>query len=289
MHKIVKMLKAADDVYIMEFEASRIAKAFKPGQFVILRVHEKGERVPFSICNVDKDKGTITVVFRKAGETTEYMSKLESGNFIIDAAGPLGQASQLLKMKSGSNERVLFVSEDSAVIRIYTELKYLHDSNVHADALLSFENENRLMFKEEISKVADKTYISFENGNEEYDGSIEKVTKHILESKAYTLVVCMGSPLMMKKVCEVTKEKNIKTIVSLNVLMLDGTGMCGACRVTVGKETKFACEDGPEFDGHLIDFDEVMIRQKVYSNPEARKKYKEQHAGNEAAVEKEGC
>lgn len=289
MHKIVKMLKATDDVYIMEFEASRIAKAFKPGQFVILRAHEKGERVPFSICNVDKEKGTITVVFRKAGETTEYMSKLESGNFIIDAAGPLGQASQLLKMKSGSNERVLFVSEDSAVIRIYTELKYLHDSNVYADALLSFESENRLMFKEEISKVADKTYISFENGNEEYDGSIEKVTKHILESEAYTLVVCMGSPLMMKKVCEVTKEKNIKTIVSLNVLMLDGTGMCGACRVTVGKETKFACEDGPEFDGHLIDFDEVMIRQKVYSNPEARKKYKEQHAGKEAAVEKEGC
>lgn len=289
MHKIVKMLKAADDVYIMEFEASRIAKAFKPGQFVILRVHEKGERVPFSICKVNKENGTITVVFRKAGETTEYMSKLESGNFIIDAVGPLGQPSQILRMKNGSKEKVLFVAEDSAVIRIYTELKYLYDNNVHADALLSFKNKNRLMFKEEISKAADKTYISFESGNEEYDGSIEKVTKHILEREAYTLVVCMGSPLMMKKVCEVTKENNIKTIVSLNVLMLDGTGMCGACRVTVGNEIKFACEDGPEFDGHLIDFDEVMIRQKVYSNPEARKKYKEQHAGNEAAVEKERC
>lgn len=289
MHKVVKMLKAADDVYIMEFEASRIAKAFKPGQFVIIRVHEKGERVPFSICDVDKEKGTITVVFRKTGETTEYMSKLESGNFIIDAAGPLGQPSQLLTIRNGSKEKVLFVSEDSAVIRIYTELKYLHDSNVHADAILSFKNKSRLMFKEEISKAADKTYISFENGNEEFDGSIEKVTKHILESEAYTLVVCMGSVLMMKKVCEVTKEKNIKTIVSLNVLMLDGTGMCGACRVSVGNEIKFACEDGPEFDGHLIDFDEVMIRQKVYSNAEARKKYKEQHAGNEAAVEKEGC
>jgi NAD(P)H-flavin reductase len=289
MHKIVKMLKAADDVYIMELEASRIAKAFKPGQFVILRVHEKGERVPFSICNVNKEKGTITVVFRKVGETTNYMSKLESGNFILDAAGPLGQPAQLLKVKSGSNEKVLFISEDSASIRIYTELKYLHDNNVHADALLSFENKNRLMFKEEISKLADKTYISFEDDKEEYDGSIEKVTKHILESQAYTLVVCMGSVLMMKKICEITKEKNIKTIVSLNVLMLDGTGMCGACRVSVGDEIKFACEDGPEFDGHLVDFDEVMVRQKVYSSPEARKKYRDKHAGNEAAAEKEGC
>lgn len=289
MHKIVKMLKASDDVYIMEFEASRIAKAFKPGQFVIIRVHEKGERVPFSICDVNKEKGTITVVFRKVGQTTEYMSKLENGDFILDAAGPLGQPSELLKMKNESSEKVLFVSEDSASIRIYTELKYLHNKNIHADALLSFQNKNRLMFKEEISKLAHNTYISFEDGNKEYDGSIEKVIKHILEGEAYNLVVCMGSPLMMKKVCEITKEKNIKTIVSLNVLMLDGTGMCGACRISLGNEIKFACEDGPEFDGHLVDFDEVMIRQKIYSNPEARKKYKEQHAGNEAAVEKEGC
>ncbi|MFL0252587.1 sulfide/dihydroorotate dehydrogenase-like FAD/NAD-binding protein [Clostridium neuense] len=289
MHKIIKMLKAADDVYSMEFEAARIAKAFKPGQFVILRAHEKGERVPFSICNVNRDKGTITIVFRKVGKTTEYMSKLENGQFILDATGPLGQPSQLLNIKSGSSERVLFVSENSAAIRIYAELKYLHDNNVHADALLSFEDENRLMFKEEIEKLSNKTYISFKNGEGEFDGSTDKAVKHILENGNYTLVVCMGSVKMMKEVSAVTKTKGIKTIVSLNVLMLDGTGMCGACRVNVGNEIKFACEDGPEFDGHLVDFDEVMIRQSIYSSVEAKKKYREQHAGTEAAVEKEGC
>ncbi|MCD2348175.1 sulfide/dihydroorotate dehydrogenase-like FAD/NAD-binding protein [Clostridium guangxiense] len=289
MHKIIKMLKAADDVYIMEFEASRIAKAFKPGQFVILRVHERGEKVPFSICDVDKEKGTVTIVFRKVGKTTEYMSKLESGQFILDATGPLGQPSQLLKIKNESKEKVLFISEDSASLRIYTELKCLHGNNVHADALLSFKNKDRLMFKEEISKIANKTYISFQDEDGEYNGNIDKVAKHILENEDYTLVVCMGSVKMMKEVCEVTKEKNIKTIVSLNVLMLDGTGMCGACRVNVGEEIKFACSDGPEFDGHLVDFDEVMIRQNIYSSFEAKKKYRAQHAGNEAAVEKEGC
>lgn len=289
MHKIIKKFKVAEDVYLMEFEAQRIAAAFKPGQFIILRIHEKGEKVPFSICNVNKDKGTITIVFKNVGETTNYMSKLEEGQFILDAVGPLGHPSPLFDEDNLKQKKVLFVSEDSASARIYTELKYLHDISVHSEVLLSFKNKERVMFTDKIKALANKTYESLEAGSGEYDGKIENILEKLLDNGDYSIIVCMGSTEMMKNVCSITKARNIKTIVSLNVLMLDGTGMCGACRVNVGGEIKFACEDGPEFDGHLVDFDEVARRQKIYATAEAKRQYRREHAHNEVAFEKEGC
>lgn len=281
MYKIVRLLNVLNDVYLMEFEAPRIAKAYKPGQFVIIRAHEKGERVPFSICDCSKEKGTITIVFKKVGKTTEYMSSLKVNDNLLDAAGPLGIPSKLFELNELKNKKVLFVSEGSAALRIYPELQYLSTIENKGDVLLKFKNKKQAMFLDEIKAVSSRVDLLFEdNGKKNFKETLEC----ILTENDYSAVVCMGSVNMMKEASRITKDKNVKIIVSLNVLMLDGTGMCGACRVTVGNEVKFVCTDGPEFDGHLIDFDEVARRQKVYSSETAKENYRQQFH-----TEEEGC
>lgn len=273
MYKIVKAKELTTNIYLMEVEAPRVAHSCQPGQFVIVRRNEEGERIPLTICDYNRETGTVTIVFQVVGGGTEQMSHLTVGDAFHDFVGPLGCASELIDedIEALKEKKILFVAGGVGAAPVYPQVKWLHEHGVNADVIVGSKTQSLLILEEEMKAVAGNLYITTDDGSYGRSGMVTQVIKDLVaEGKKYDLCVAIGPMIMMKFVCLLTKELEIPTIVSLNPIMVDGTGMCGACRVTVGGKVKFACVDGPEFDGHLVDFNEAMTRQQIYKTAEGR-------------------
>ena len=273
MYKIVKAEKLADKIYLMDVEAPRVAKHCEPGQFVIVKMDEKGERIPLTICDYDREAGTITIVFQTIGASTEKMSYLKAGDSFRDFVGPLGCASEFVKedLEELKNKKILFVAGGVGAAPVYPQVKWLHEKGIQADVIVGAKTKDMLILEKEMEAVSGNYYPCTDDGSYGHAGMVtSKIEALVAEGKEYDLCVAIGPMIMMKFACLTTKKLNIPTIVSMNPIMVDGTGMCGACRLQVGNEIKFACVDGPEFDGHLVDFDQAMKRQQMYKTSEGR-------------------
>ena len=257
----------------MVVSAKRVAKNCLPGQFVIVRMDDDGERIPLTICDYDKNAGTVTIVFQVVGAETKRMTALNKGDCFRDFVGPLGCPSELCKedMESLRSKKILFVAGGVGTAPVYPQVKWLKEQGIAADVIVGAKTKDILIMEEEMKAVAGNLYITTDDGSYGRSGMVTKVIEDLVkEGKQYDVCIAIGPMIMMKFVCKLTKELNLPTVVSLNPIMVDGTGMCGACRVLVGGEVKFACVDGPEFDGHLVDFDNAMKRQQQYKTEEGR-------------------
>lgn len=273
MYKILKKAQLSENIFLMDVEAGRVAKACLPGQFVIVRMDEEAERIPLTICDYDRKKGTVTIVFQTVGAGTRMMAGLEEGDSFHDFAGPLGCPSELVKKTREEllQKKILFVAGGVGAAPVYPQVKWLHEQGVEADVIVGSKTKDLLILEEEMKAVAGNLYITTDDGSYGRSGMVTQTLKDLVaEGKQYDVCVAIGPMIMMKFVCLLTKELGIPTIVSLNPIMVDGTGMCGACRVSVGGKVKFACVDGPEFDGHEVNFDEAMRRQLIYKTQEGR-------------------
>ena len=273
MYKIRKAEKLADKIYLMDVEAPRVAKHCEPGQFVIVKMDDKGERIPLTICDYDREEGTITIVFQTVGASTEKMAQLKAGDSFRDFTGPLGCPSELISedIESLKNKKILFVAGGVGTAPVYPQVKWLHEHGVAADVIIGGRSKELIILEEQMKAVAGNLYITTDDGSYGSKGVVtNEIQKLVDAGNKYDVCVAIGPMIMMKFVCKLTKELEIPTVVSLNPIMVDGTGMCGACRVTVGGEVKFACVDGPEFDGHLVNFEEAMERQQIYKTQEGR-------------------
>ena len=280
MYKIMKKRQLNENIYLMDVYAPRVAKSAEPGQFVIVKTDGKGERIPLTVCDYDREAGTVTIVFQTIGASTIEMAKYEEGDSFRDFVGPLGQPSELIHedIDELKKKNILFIAGGVGTAPVYPQVKWLASKGVKADVIVGARNTNIVILEDEMKEVAGNYYLATDDGSSGFKGMVTDKLKDLVqnEGKKYDLVVAIGPMIMMKFVCLLTKELNIKTIVSMNPIMVDGTGMCGACRVTVGDEVKFACVDGPEFDGHLINFDQAMRRQAMYKTEEGRAKLKEE-------------
>lgn len=274
MFQILKAGELTDNIYSMVVKAERVAKTCKPGQFVIVRIDQDGERIPLTICDYDEKKGTVTIVFQGVGAETKRMSALKAGDSFHDFVGPLGCASELVSEDKGvlKQKRILFVAGGVGTAPVYPQVKWLHENGVSADVIIGAKTKDLLILEKEMEAVAGNLYVTTDDGSYGRSGMVTQTIEDLVEKegKTYDLCVAIGPMIMMKFVCKMTEKLQIPTIVSLNPIMVDGTGMCGACRVTVGGEVKFACVDGPEFDGHKVDFDQAMKRQQIYKTQEGR-------------------
>lgn len=274
MYKILKAEKLADKIFLMDVEAKRIAKSCQPGQFIIAKMDDKGERIPLTICDYNREAGTITIVFQIVGASTEKMAALQEGDSFRDFTGPLGQASEFVHedLEILKKKKMLFVAGGVGTAPVYPQVKWLHQHGIAADVIMGSKTKDLLILEKEMKEVAGNLYVTTDDGSYERKGMVTEVMKDLVnnQGKKYDVCVAIGPMIMMKFVSLLTKELQIPTVVSLNPIMVDGTGMCGACRVTVGNEVKFACVDGPEFDGHLVNFDEAMKRQQMYKTEEGR-------------------
>ncbi|MFR1831585.1 MAG: sulfide/dihydroorotate dehydrogenase-like FAD/NAD-binding protein [Lachnospiraceae bacterium] len=289
MYRILKAEQLADKIYLMDVEAPRAAKSCQPGEFVIVKIDEEGERIPLTICDFDREKGTITIVFQTVGASTYRMAFLKEGDSFQDIAGPLGNPSEFVTdpIEEVRKRRYLFVAGGVGAAPVYPQVKWMRDHGIEADVIVGSKNKDLLILEKEMEAVAGNLYVATDDGSYGRKGMVTSVIEDLVknEGKVYDVCVAIGPMIMMKFVCRLTKELGIPTIVSLNPIMVDGTGMCGACRVTVGDEVKFACVDGPEFDGHLVDFDQAMKRQQMYKTQEGRDMLKVQ----EGATHHGGC
>ncbi len=264
MFEIVRKERLNDIVSLIEVHAPYIAKKAEPGQFIILRIDEKGERVPFTIADFDREKGTVTIIFQIVGKTTERLNTLNAGEEILDFVGPLGVASHFENVKS-----VAVVGGGLGTAIAYPQAKKLHSMGVSVDMINGFRTKDIIIIEDECRKACDSLYTMTDDGSNGNKGFVTAKLEELIKSgKKYDMVIAIGPLVMMKAVCELTRKYEIKTIVSMNPVMIDGTGMCGGCRVTVGGETKFACVDGPDFDGHLVDFDEAIRRLNMFKREE---------------------
>lgn len=274
MYRILKACNLASNIFLMDIEAKRVAASCEPGQFVIVRIDEKGERIPLTICDYDRQKGTVTIVVQTVGASTTRMQKLKEGDSLLDFVGPLGKPSEFINedIESLRKKKILFVSGGLGTAPIYPQVKWLHEHGVEADVIIGARTKELVILEEEMKAVAGNLYITTDDGSYVRKGMGTDVIKDLVnnEGKKYDVCVAIGPMIMMKFVCLLTKELGIPTIVSMNPIMVDGTGMCGACRLLVGGEVKFACVDGPEFDGHLVDFDQAMKRMTLYKTDEGR-------------------
>lgn len=274
MYKIIKAEELAANIYLMDVEAPRVAKSCQPGQFVIVRMDEDGERIPLTICDYDRDKGTITIVFQVVGAATEMMKQLQTGDSFHDFVGPLGCASEFVNedLESLSHKKILFVAGGLGTAPVYPQVKWLHERGIAADVIVGAKTKDLLIMEKEMKAVAGNLYVTTDDGSYGRSGMVTKVIEDLIgqEGKQYDVCVAIGPMIMMKFVCLTTKKYDLPTVVSMNPIMVDGTGMCGACRLTVDGEVKFACVDGPEFDGHKVDFDQAMKRQQMYKTQEGR-------------------
>ena len=274
MYKIKHAEKLADKIFLMVVEAPRIAKHCLPGQFIIAKQDEQGERIPLTICDYDRAEGTITIVFQIVGASTEKFAKLKAGDAFRDFVGPLGKPSELCTddLEEVKCKKILFVAGGVGTAPVYPQVKWLHEQGIAADVIIGAKNKDMLILEKEMEAVAGNLYVTTDDGSYGRSGVVTKVIEDLVENegKKYDVVIAIGPMIMMKFCCLTTKKYNLPTIVSMNPIMVDGTGMCGACRLTVGDEVKFACVDGPEFDGHLINFDEAMKRQQMYKTAEGR-------------------
>ena len=272
MFQIVKKKDLNAEVVWMDILAPAVAKKAKAGQFIIFRVDETGERVPLTIADYDRDKGIVTIIFQKVGASTQKLAQKNEGDFILDFVGPLGTPSHFENVK-----KVAVIGGGVGCAIAYPQAKALHNAGVCVHMIAGFRNKEIVILKEEMEQVSDRFFLATDDGSAGQKGFVTDVLKSLLEQgEQYDLVVAIGPVPMMKFVSLLTKEYNVPTVVSMNPIMVDGTGMCGACRLNVGGEVKFACVDGPEFDGHLVDFDLAMERQKMYKTEEGRAILREQ-------------
>ncbi len=281
MFKILEKRLLAENIYLMKIYAPRVAHSAQPGQFVIVRVDEKGERVPLTIADFNEEEGSVTIVIQTIGASTHKMCEMAEGDFLADFVGPLGNPSEFVHLSGEElkQRRYLFVAGGVGTAPVYPQVKWLHEHGAHVDVIIGAKTESLLIYTEDMEKVCDNLYIATDDGSRGFKGMVTAKIKELIdvEGKQYDECVAIGPMIMMKFVTLTTREYNLPTTVSLNALMVDGTGMCGACRVSVGGKTLFTCVDGPEFDGHQVDFDEAMRRQAMYRRQEVQASEKHEH------------
>ncbi len=274
MYKILKACDLASNIFLMEVEAKRVAAACEPGQFVIVKIDDKGERIPLTICDYDREKGTVTIVVQTIGASTVRMQKLKAGDSFRDFVGPLGCPSEFVSedINELKNRKFLFVGGGLGTAPVYPQVKWLHEHGIDVDVIVGAKTKDLVILEDEMKAVAGNLYITTDDGSYQRKGMVTEVIRDLVENEGrkYDVCVAIGPMIMMKFVCLLTKELDIPTIVSMNPIMVDGTGMCGACRLLVDGQVKFACVDGPEFDGHKVDFDQAMKRQMLYKTEEGR-------------------
>lgn len=266
MFPIVKKRVLNETVTLMEIEAPLVARKALPGQFIIFRIDEEGERIPLTIAGYDREKGTVTIIFQKVGYTTMKLDTLNEGDALLDFVGPLGEPSHTEGVK-----RAAVIGGGLGVAIAYPQAKALHEAGCEVDLIVGFRNEHLIILKDELAAACTDLTIMTDDGSNANKGFVTQALQAKLDAgKAYDEVIAIGPLPMMKAVCDLTKPKDIKTIVSMNPIMIDGTGMCGGCRVTVGGVTKFACVDGPDFDGHQVDWAEAISRSRMFRPEEQR-------------------
>lgn len=268
MYKIVRKKSLNPTVTLMDIDAPAVAKKAEPGQFIILRVDEYGERIPLTVADYDRQKGTVTIIFQVVGATTEKLNALNEGDCLHDFVGPLGKPSETEGLK-----KVAVIGGGVGCAIAYPVAKKLFEQGTEVHSIVGFRNKDLVILEDEFKSHSSKYVIVTDDGSYGAKGLVTDALKQLIESgETYDEVIAIGPLIMMKFVCQLTKEYGIKTIVSMNPIMIDGTGMCGGCRLTVGGQTKFACVDGPDFDGHLVDFDLAMKRAVMYRPFEAKQK-----------------
>ena len=269
MYRILKKQELSPGILAYDIEAPRVAKKALPGQFIVLRVNEEGERVPLTIADFDREKGIVTILFQVVGASTGLLASLKEGDSILDFVGPLGQPSEL----SDHMGTVVFVGGGIGVAPVYPIARAAHELGNKVISILGAKTKDILIFEERMRAISDEVLITTDDGSYGIKGFVTNAIEELIKrGEKIDQVTAIGPGIMMKSVAEATRPYGIKTIVSLNPIMVDGTGMCGGCRVQVGEETKFACVDGPEFDGHLVDFQGLMARGRMYRTQEAKEK-----------------
>ncbi len=277
MYKILRKEMLTPTICLMEVEAPRIAAAALPGQFLIVRAREQGERIPLTICDYDRDGGTVTIVTQIVGASSRMICALETGQALVDVVGPLGRPSDFVEMPDEAlkGRRYLFVAGGLGTAPVYPQAKYLHERGARVDIVVGAKTADLLILRREMASVCDNLYVCTDDGSEGHHGLVtEKVKLLLAEGKAYDQAVAIGPMIMMKFVTLTLKDSGIPLVVSLNTLMVDGTGMCGCCRITVGGKVRFACVEGPEFDAYAVDFDEALRRQTIYRPQEIEADHK---------------
>lgn len=276
MYPIVRKETLADSIILMDIKAPRVAKECLPGQFIIAKTDEVGERIPLTICDYDRVKETVTIVVQTIGAGTERMMSLNEGDALEDFVGPLGCPSELCQeenLEETKKKNIVFIAGGLGTAPVYPQVKWLHEHGIDADVIMGSRTKDLLFYIDEMKAVAGNVYVTTDDGSYGFHGNgCQQLEALVGEGKHYDVCVAIGPMIMMKFVTILTKKLEIPTIVSMNPIMVDGTGMCGACRLMVGGEVKFACVDGPEFDGHLVDFDQAMKRQQQYKTEEGRAK-----------------
>jgi ferredoxin/flavodoxin---NADP+ reductase len=273
MYEIIEKQVLSDNVQLMKIKAPLVAKKAKPGQFIILRIDEKGERIPLTIADYDGKKGTVTIIFMEVGKTTKQLGMMNKGDSLLNFVGPLGVPSEIENFGT-----VVCIGGGVGIAPLYPIIKALKQEGNQVISILGARNKSLLMLEKEIAEFSDELHIATDDGSKGTKGFVTTVLQKLIDDgKKIDIVWSIGPVIMMKVVSDLTKKYDLKTIVSLNPIMVDGTGMCGGCRVTVGGEIKFACVDGPEFDGHKVDFDNLMLRNRRFIE-------EEQHACKLAGV-----
>ncbi|MCD7751313.1 MAG: sulfide/dihydroorotate dehydrogenase-like FAD/NAD-binding protein [Lachnospiraceae bacterium] len=273
MYRILNAKWLNENIFLMDIEAKRVANRCQPGQFIIVRVDRDGERIPLTICDYDREKGSVTIVAQVVGAETYRLSKLQTGDCVQDFVGPLGKPSEFVETPSEElkQKKILFIAGGVGAAPVYPQVKWLKEQGVASDVILGARSKEILILEDELKAVAQNLYISTDDGSYGTKGTASVVLQNLYDAgQTYDVCVVIGPMIMMKYTCLLTKKLELPTVVSMNPIMVDGTGMCGACRLTVGNEVKFACVDGPEFDGHLVNFDEAMKRQTLYKTEEGR-------------------
>ena len=280
MYQILKAQKLADKIVLMDVYAPRIAANCQPGQFVIVKMGENGERIPLTICDYNRVEGTITIVFQEVGVSTVKMADLKENDNFRDFAGPLGNPSDLVHedLEELKHKKLLFVAGGVGAAPVYPQVKWLHENGIEADVIIGAKTKDMLILEDELKKVSGNLYVTTDDGSYGRSGLVTNVMEDLIrnQGKMYDACITIGPMIMMKFVCLLTRKYDLKTVVSMNPVMVDGTGMCGACRLMVGDQVKFACIDGPEFDGHLVDFDQAIKRSQMYKTEEGRVMLKQQ-------------
>ena len=277
MYKILRKEMLTPTICLMEVEAPRIAAAALPGQFLIVRAREQGERIPLTICDYDRDGGAVTIVTQIVGASSRMICALEAGEALVDVVGPLGRPSDFVEMPDErlKGRRYLFVAGGLGTAPVYPQAKYLHERGAQVDIVVGAKTADLLILRQEMASVCDHLYVCTDDGSEGHHGLVtEKVKLLLSEGRQYDQAVAIGPMIMMKFVTLTLKDSGIPLVVSLNTLMVDGTGMCGCCRITVGGKVRFACVEGPEFDAYAVDFDEALRRQTIYRPQEIEADHK---------------
>jgi ferredoxin--NADP+ reductase len=274
MFKILKKDMLSDNIVLMDVYAPRVARKCLPGQFVIVRPDERGERIPLTVCDYDREKESVTIVFQTVGASTKMMAAYEVGDSFSDFTGPLGLPSELCKesIEDLKKKKIIFMAGGVGTAPVYPQVKWLHEQGIDADVIIGARNESLIILEDKMKEVAANVYVTTDDGTKGRKGNVNDCLKYLVNDlhKTYDHAVAIGPLIMMKFASLLTKELGIPTVVSMNPIMVDGTGMCGACRVLVDGKVKFACVDGPEFDGHLVDYDNAMMRQRLYKTEEGR-------------------